>query len=274
MATAAEIRDWAQEHSYDLGSKGRIPAGVRTAYEAAHPGQPPDPAPDYPPGMGDDDFSDPAEPPSVPEPDTGETKPKSGTARARRGFPKLGSHKGKRAKAKAPRVPVDDAICTVWRGLARIARPLPPLERTLRIQAPVAGLLLEDTVKGTIVDTALQPLARMQTQSRTVIALAGPPVLVTAITLHCQRAAVAGQQPNPVFMSMATEMLRESLMVWQQVAGPKFADAMEREKRFEAEFGQSIDAMLELIMAPPAAPGDTEAQAAEDDAIKRAQGIL
>lgn len=281
MATPAEIREWAAGQDFDLGSKGRIPAGVREAYEAAHPGEQgiDYPGPAYPEGMSDDDFSGPSGPPpgGAVAPggalDTGETKPRG---KAKNRTLRWGQRKGrgKRERPKVPRVPVDDAICMVWGNLARLAKPLPPLERTLRIQAPVAGLLLEDSVKGTAVDHLLQPLARLQNQGQVVMALAGPPVLVTAITLHCQRAALAGATPNPLFMSFATTALRESLMTWHKVAGPKVAEAMAREQAFEDEFGQPVDDLIALIMAPPVPPGDNEAAAAEDDAIRRAQGML
>ncbi len=49
--------------------------------------------------------------------------------------------------------------------------PLPPLQRTLRMQAPVAGDLLDDVVRDTIVDPLLQPLARLASQGKAVQAL-------------------------------------------------------------------------------------------------------
>ena len=273
-ATANDIREWARGKGYEMNERGRVPAHIRNAYNAEHPSM--NGAPDYPPGMDDDDFSEPGAPPASapPPPDTGEAKPRNPAKPAGKGWRFGGAAKGKRAagrKAK-PRVPVDDIICTVWRGLARVAGPLPPLQRTLRVQAPVAGLLLEDSVKGTVIDTVLQPLARMQTQGKAVAALAGPPMLVTAITLHVQRQALAGEDPNPVFMSVAMEMLRESLMLWMDVAGPKFEEALAREKRFEEDYGAPVDDFMAFLLSPP--PADAAGVAAEEDAIKRAQGML
>lgn len=34
--SAREIRDWARSNGYDVPARGRIPADVRTAFEAAH----------------------------------------------------------------------------------------------------------------------------------------------------------------------------------------------------------------------------------------------
>ena len=35
-ASAKEIRDWARDHGHDVPERGRIPAAVREAFEAAH----------------------------------------------------------------------------------------------------------------------------------------------------------------------------------------------------------------------------------------------
>ena len=35
-ASAKEIRDWARENGYSVPERGRIPAEVRSAYDAAH----------------------------------------------------------------------------------------------------------------------------------------------------------------------------------------------------------------------------------------------
>lgn len=34
--SAAEVRSWAREHGYQLSDRGRVPAEVRRAYDAAH----------------------------------------------------------------------------------------------------------------------------------------------------------------------------------------------------------------------------------------------
>ena len=137
------------------------------------------------------------------------------------------------------------------------------------------GNLQEGSViKGTIVDPLLQPLARLADQGKTVQALAGPPLFVSAIMAHQMRCAAADppQDLNPLFMAVATEGLRSSLMAWMDVAGPKFDAAMEREALFEAKYGQRVDDMIALIFAAPAA--SAEESEAEEEAIRRAQGIL
>lgn len=281
MPSTSEIRAWARDQGYDVNTKGALPANVMAAWDAAHPGGNGD-HPDYDGGIGDDDFgvSQAAEPPDVHDVSAGtaETPPKRPPRQPAKS-PGKGWWRGRKqqgkTKAKArPRVPVDEVISGAWRIMARIARPIPPLQRTLRVQSPVAGILLEDAVKGTIVDTILQPVARLQVQGKAVAALAGPPLLVTAISMHLQHAAQAEQPPNPVFMGAATEMLRESLMLWMDVAGPKFEKALAREKEFEEVYGSKVDDFIQMLFAEPADPADAEAVKAEEDAIRRAQGIL
>ena len=164
----------------------------------------------------------------------------------------------------------------MWRGGAKLLTPVPPLQRTLRMQAPVAGMLLDDVVRDTVIDPLLQPLARLAAQGKTVQALVGPPAFVTAIMAHmAQRQAMdPPQEPNPFFMALAMEGLRSSLMAWAEVAGPKFDMAMERERQFEEKHGQTVDDMITLIFAPPVNPADADAVMAEEEAIRRAQGIL
>ncbi len=35
-ASPAEVREWAREHGWELSDRGRVPADVRDAYDAAH----------------------------------------------------------------------------------------------------------------------------------------------------------------------------------------------------------------------------------------------
>jgi hypothetical protein len=283
MPTSAEIRTWANgEGGYQIGPKGNIPTHVRDAYDAAHPGLNGD---DVMPGVTD--YPDPGfeaafadEPPG----DTGETPPSRPKTRTRGSgsgakpgprfsFGRRGNSTGKQGKPKRKRIPVDDLISSAWGVLARLATPLPPLQRTLRVQAPVAGILLEDAVKDTAADVLLQPVARFAQQGKTVTALLGPPVIVTAISVHIAQAAAQDQQPNPVFLGIAHEALRGSLMTWMDVAGPKFEQAIAHEKEFEEKYGTSVDQFMAWLFSPPVSEADQAGMQAEEDAIRRAQGM-
>jgi len=271
------VREWARGNGYEVSVKGAIPGNIQAAYDAAHPAANGATGPDYP----DDDFESAFA--DMPDEDMKETAPKAppkSGSRTSAGSKSGGARSffrkktgGAKAK-KAPRVSTEDLLGSVWRGLAKMATPLPPLHRTLRVQAPVAGLLLEDAVKGTMADAVLQPLARWMNQGKVVSALLGPPVLVTAISVHMQQAVQQNREPHPLFMSVSTEALRGSLMTWMDVAGPKFELALRREKEFEEKYGSSVDDFIQMLFAPPANPADEAAVKAEDDAIRRAQGIL
>ena len=287
MATASDIRAWAAGQGYQVPARGNIPGTIRTAYDAAHPapnGSGGTPHADYP----DDDFESAfVDPPDDDVPDeaaveeTAPRRPKgktrsSATSRGTRKFwPGRPKADGK-GKKKAPRVSTEDVIGGAWRVLAKLATPMPPLSRTLRIQAPVAGAILDDAVKDTVTDTLLQPVARLAGQGKVVSALAGPPVIVTALSLHIQQRAMMDppQEPNPFFVQMGIEALRSSLMMWMEISGPKFEQALRREKEFEDKYGQSVDDLIGFLLAPPVDPADQAAVIAEEEAIRRAQGIV
>jgi hypothetical protein len=280
-ATATEVRSWARAKGYQVESRGAVPVHVREAYEADHPGEngsADPPRPDYP----DDEF----ETLFVDPPDTGpdeafdesamaEERPRScsSTAAGKRRFWQRGTPDPGKGKKK-PRVSTEDLLGSLWRGAAKLATPLPPLNRTLRIQAPVAGMLLEDAVKGTAADTFLQPFARLAGQGKIVSARVGPPVIVTALMMHVQQRAAQGMEPNPMMISVGTEALRSSLMTWCEITEGKIQVALAREKEVEERFGQSVDELIAFLLAPPVDPADTAAVQAEEDAIRRAQGIL
>jgi hypothetical protein len=281
MATATEVRAWAVPEGIAT-SRGKLRAEVIAQWDRDHPddlyeANPPRDgftgnAPDYPADDFDAMFPDVGEGDGLG--DTGETPPKRprSTKPAAKGFrnpfAKKAAAKGKKAP---PRVSTADLVGAVWRGAAKMV-PLPPLSRTLRMQSRVAGPIMDDVIRGTIVDPLLQPLARLAGQGKAVQALVGPPAFVTAIMVHTGQAAANGQEPNPFIMAMAMEGLRSSLMAWMEISGPKFAEVAAEEAEMEAKHGMNVDAMIALIFSePPTTEADAEA---EEAAILRAQGML
>lgn len=151
---------------------------------------------------------------------------------------------GKRApRSKAPRGPrqsVDRLIGTLWGVAARVMQPVSwPVANVLHAQAPVAGMVLEDVVRGTVVDTVLQPFAKIGKGGEVVMALIGPPLLVGLISAKPETAPVA------------IPLLKESLRMWLDVAGPKLIEHAEREKKFQEEYGSTIDEMISMFFTPP-----------------------
>jgi hypothetical protein len=286
VADATAVRAWAQANGRP-STRGKLPNKIVEDWNMAHPddlyesGPPRDTGnghvPDYPDGDFEEMFPDAGDGDGLG--DTGETPPRKPRTAAKgkgpAGVRGLFSRGKARPKGKRPpRVSTSDLLGSVWRAGAKLLTPLPPLQRTLRMQAPVAGDILDDVVRDTVVDPLLQPLARIAAQGKTVQALVGPPAFVSAICVHqSQRASMdPPQEPHPFFMAIAVEGLRNSLMAWMDVAGPKFEAAMAREAEFEEKYGQRVDDMIAMIFAErPATEADVMA---EEEAIRRAQGIL
>jgi hypothetical protein len=273
-ASASDVRAWARANGIEVNDKGAISGAVSEAYRAAHngdtmhaPG-----VPDYPPGMDDSDFDlAEAELPDDVD-DTAEVAPRR-VASPKRGtsgttLPKLSDRfrRGKsaarpkgRAKPKRPRTSTAEMIGSAWRIAAKVAQPLPPMYRTLRLQSVIAGPLLDDAVKGTMVDPILQPLARMSQAGQTVSALVAPNLAIGAMAYHLHQTS---GEPNPVVMQACQEMLRYGLMAMMRVGGEAFAVQLAKDKADEEQFGTSVDELMAMILADMADPATEEANIA------------
>src|SRR5262249_21333549 len=113
----------------------------------------------------------PQEPPGAPaEPERKPVAP----PRKRRGLLSRQPQDGKPPAKRIPRVSVANLISSGW-GLAAMAlvrNPnAVPIGRVLQMQAPVAGVIVDDMVKGTPVDRLLQPLARAGERGEKAVAL-------------------------------------------------------------------------------------------------------
>jgi hypothetical protein len=239
MATDAEIRAWANQQGYEnVPTRGSLPGWIRDAHEAYHQtGQN---------GNGADPFD--APPPSA----VRETRPRN--VKAAR-WPWAGGKKtGGKKKAKHPRVPVDDLISAVWGGLAGMGQAMmPATSKMMKWQAPVAGKVVEDAIEGTVIDKMLQPIARTTAAGEVVTVMLGPPLLMAAI------------ETNPARAPFVVPILRAMLIRWFAIAGPKLEEKRQEESEFEAEYGQSVDELLDEMLGAirfvPPPPPDAEDQA-------------
>jgi hypothetical protein len=198
MATATtDVRAWLREQGHDVKERGAIPADLHALYASAHTGGPPTVQGeiiDSSMGVTEADF-----PPADDEPDdagttlsstakTRERKPRTvkpaASAPGTRGIRERifgGTGKPKAPKAKHARTSLSDFAEETWSDLAFLAAPIPPLARILDIQAPYAGVVFDAQVKGTVLDTLLQPVAQYSGMFRGLNGLAGPPVYVGLI---------------------------------------------------------------------------------------------
>lgn len=226
----------------------RLPTGLRAAYDARNNGSgafPTDSGTETGEGFIDPStglFEPGAEPteeiaPVIRKESIG-GKLKAGAARVRRSGPP----KQRRTKVRKPRVPVDKAIGLIWTGAARavalIGPTMLPVSRVLVMQAPVAGMLLEDSIKNTAVDRVLQPLARVQSGGDLAIAMVGPPLITAAIA------------NKPQTYPALRPFLRYSLMAWIRIAGPKLEQLVGEDNEFEEKYGTTVDTMIDRIFAP------------------------
>jgi hypothetical protein len=148
----------------------------------------------------------------------------------------------KKTGFKRPRSSVEGLISSVWSIGARVVSAVPnawPVANVLSLQSPVAGKILEDTVKNTAIDGILQPFARLASGSQIGLALLGPPVLV----------GIASARPDS--QPIVEPLLREALKAWLTVAGPKMIEKAKEEEEFQKEYGATIDEMVRFIFTPP-----------------------
>ena len=213
-ASSTDVRAWAREQGHDIpSSRGPLPKHIKDAYAEAHP------APVVPgvveessfdPSMGvteadfppDDDYpGDPAAPTEPTAKTKGERKPRAVKPPPAKGGWRtrlFGPAKPTAHKAKHARTSLSDFAEETWADLAFLAQPIPPLARILDIQAPYAGVVFDDQVRGTIVDTLLQPVAQYSGMIRGLNGLVGPPVYVGLICATGARVQVTTPDGKPV----------------------------------------------------------------------------
>lgn len=209
-----EIREWADANSYACPPTGRIPKEVREAFNKAH-----------------DIVTPEARPARVKE-----TAPKyepQTTAGKLKGFLSKTSKPAAKTRKAKPRVSVADLITGGWWLLSKACEPVSsPMANMLKLEAPVAGMLLDDIVKGSLIDKALQPLARTEESGKVFAALGLPPILAMLI------------DKNPGMADNLLPILRKSLQWHVELAGPKVQEMLIREMEFEATYGAAVDEMI------------------------------
>lgn len=217
-----DIRAWGRENGFDVADEGRLPPGLRAAYDGRSTTT--ETAVD-----ADSEEKTPAIVKATPV-----ERLRAVADKVKKPAPRMAA----RGKAK-PRVSVEKVISKAWALAAGLATNFSPaMGATLAMQAPVAGAILEDKVRGTLVDKMLQPVARTVDGGNVALALIGPPLLVQALAMQPQRAP----QIVPV--------LREALRSWIDVAGEKMEQQQAEEKVFADKYGARIDEMINTLLTP------------------------
>jgi hypothetical protein len=239
MVAVKEKRAWLAENGHpEIGNgRGQLSAALLAEYDAAHP---PVGSDDYSPGaqpgdfvaadstddldpvafggaaFGADDY--PGDPGGAPPPAGGE--PGAPVDEDRPGRPQRGGGwrlpwqrpagaraprppRAPRAKSPRRRVSVAPLIEDTYADLAWAARGIPPLQRMLYSQAPVAGVILDPVAKDTVIDRImLQPMARNYDRMKVVMALVGAPASLMAVLVSA---------PQPV--------IEDGQVAWEAVIG-------------------------------------------------------
>lgn len=258
MTTDATVREWCREQGIEVPERGKLNRRFHDQYREAHPGE----------QLGDDqddeqlgDDQDEQAPAlrlvdDEQLGDTGETTPR--IVRPKKPF-NLFQRAAAASRTKAPkrRVSLETTCAAGWSILASAAAQAGqgPTSRVLAMQAPVAGVILEESLKGTLADKVLQPLARATATGSKVGALLGPPVLVSLL------------DRKPELAPQLIPMLRLALKQWVMTAGPAMKAAEKRQQKAMEALGldepdsldQMIEGMIEAIFVGP----DVEQPAAE-----------
>lgn len=284
MPSDADIRAVLREHGIEVTQRGRLSDEAKAQYERIT-GR----AADTDDGdLADDDdagtpITDPPEgdyiggsssaPHQEKRPNVGAGRRAGGGLGGRWRNRNAGSgKKGKTQRGKPrpkPRVSTDRVISRLWDTGARLLAPVStPVARTLELQAGMAGIVIDDALRGTIVDKGLQPWARAEERGKKVWALAGPPLLVYMIE-RAQGLEEPYRQQRLAFLQNA---LKEALTSWVELAGDETSEAAERLKVRE-ETKAEVQKLLDSIFAmgdvvPEAKDG---AASAEDEQVRTAQ---
>lgn len=259
MTTDADIRAWAKGSGVDVPARGKVPEGVRAAYTEAHSagdnlglsGEGPPPEHGYAEAE-----PMPTRPQTAVQGHADEVAPPPPPGR----FPALQRRRGGavREKKQHRRVSLESFCEGAWGLLANFTagQGLIPTARALDLQAPIAGMILEDTLRGTVVDRIAQPLARGGEAAKEVGALLGVPLIVTIMTVKPEAA--------PRMVPTLKKMMRE----WAIVAGPRIKAREKREKRALEQLGiddvagldDLVDEWMTALFAPvPGTEGAAEA---------------
>lgn len=186
-----DIRSWLKENGHEVPGRGPVPNRLRDVYDAGNPVFDADPPPP-------EEVS-----PSVPE-TAPASAPASGWQRA------TAKRKERSGPRRRRRVSTENLGASAWSVLGYLTGQAgnTPVARMIGLQAPVAGVIVEEAVKNTPVDRLLQPLARTGEAGKNLGVLFGPPVLVFAMT------------QNPQLFNTLYPMLKLSIVELYRTAAP------------------------------------------------------
>jgi hypothetical protein len=266
--SATDVRAWLREQGRgdEVGPRGGVKATLTAEYDAAHP--PADPL-----DLGD------AEPDAVagdrPPSDEGAKQEPTGEQPPRR--PARGGGRPKRGlldrvwtrppqdkkPRRTPRANLSDFAEETWLDLAWMATPIPPLAEMFTIQAPYAGVVAEQYIKGTPVDSIVQPIARYSASYRALSGLIGCPLFTALICFEGKMDPATGEYD--VRTQMMFGMLKYSLLQMSKVTDLN-ADQIQERTEAMATRNAAVDAIINRLFPRPGPPPAAQDQTPADPA--------
>jgi hypothetical protein len=290
MASTTDVRAWLKEQGVDVADRGKLKREHHDAYDAyraqstagwpvAH--VPGDPAillaeDDYDQGVTAADFitaDDPPGPPAesapaVAEDHADERRPRAvaSTRRPRRTFRERvwggEGTKAKRPPAKHKRVSLRGLAEDAFLDAAWTFQALPPIEKILYLQAPMAGVVIEDSIRGTALDRLAQPVARADQKFKAIEGLSAV-LWVAGIMLRGRRDESGEYSPETKLMFSG---LRHALLsMTRTVERFDFEAQKAKADELRSASGQ-IDAMIAYIFEMPELTEDQIKAMAEQQA--------
>jgi hypothetical protein len=287
MASTTDVRAWLKTQGVDVADRGKLKREYHEQYEAANPGgQLEDSLPgqseilergdDYDQGVTEADFITADDPPGPPaklapaEPvgHADERRPRAvaSTRKPRKSFRERvwggEGTKPKRPATKHKRVSLRGLAEDAFLDAAWTFQALPPIEKILYLQAPLAGVIIEDTVRGTALDGVAQVAARADQKFKSVESLTAV-LWVTGIMLRGRRDESGEYSPETKLMFAG---LRHALLsMTRTVERFDFEEQKAKAEELRTASGQ-IDAMIAYIFEMPELTEDQIRAMAEQQA--------
>lgn len=278
MADPAEVRAWARDNGYEVSNRGAIPADIQAKYDDWHSDPLPDPdsggvtEADFPPPLetGDETGSPPA--PKAERKPRPVRAPRKTTAKGWRQI--WGGAKAKTKTRGGSRTDLSEFAEDTWRDLALLSSGiLPPVSKVLTIQAPYAGVVFDEAVRGLpVVDMVLQPIAKASVSLRALNGLLGPAFFTTAVCVQGQWATredgspVIGEDGRPVPTPRTAMMLGGLKYSLLQMSRTADLEKVQERAEVDAERMKAVDKLVDFIFDFPAAKMQPQQQAPQPQA--------
>lgn len=169
------------------------------------------------------------------------------------------------APKRHPRADTSPIIEHIWQGLAQATASRDvPVSRVLAFQAPFVGGVVDDAIKGTLIDKPLQPLARLYGHSSVLGGIVGTPIIVGMIErrpeLHPVLVPVLHDLVDSMLIELAKGAKKEKQRQEKQRAALEELEGLlppEMMQVLRDENMSPADALIEMIFADMPSPEET-----------------